>query len=113
MELPFRQKDKAKRLHKPVQEYMQHKFALPVDYLGELRCFEYDSDMNGKPVKYLRIFNSRPARSQNTVVRTNADLDRQPQVLIYQGYRDNQGNIYIEELRTMSYPHQETPRQRP
>lgn len=44
-------KNGAKRLPRPVQEYMKRWFTLLPEYLDLLRCFEYDGLVNEKRVK--------------------------------------------------------------
>jgi len=105
-EMPFHfwQRNGAKRLPKPVQEYMRQEFMLRREYLTELRCFEYDGVIHEKPVRCIRIFSPHLAQEQHISIRTNEDLDQHPEVLLYEGYIDAQGNAYINDQRTMSYP---------
>lgn len=94
----------AKKLTRPVEEYMRQAFMLRREYLSELRCFEYDGVINEKPVRCIRIFSPHLAQGQYILIRTNEDLAQHPEVLLYEGYIDAQGNAYIDDQRTMSYP---------
>ena len=104
MHLHFQGHNEAKRPAKPIREYMRQKFMLSEEYLGELRCFEYEGNIDEGQVLRLLIFNPHLARRQHTPLQTHADLEQHPEVLLYEGYVDAQGRIYIEDLRTMSYP---------
>ena len=99
-----KQQNSIKKLSGPVREYMRQKFMLSEEYLGELRCFEYEGNIDEGQVLRLLIFNPHLARRQHTPLQTHADLEQHPEVLLYEGYVDAQGGIYIEDLRTMSYP---------
>jgi len=59
--VPFWQKNGTQRLAKPVGEYMQQRFRLLPEYLGEPRCFEYHGVINEKPVRYIAGKDVEPA----------------------------------------------------
>ena len=100
MNIHFQRHNEAKRLAKWVREYMWQKFMLSEQYLGELRCFEYEENINGKQVTHILIFHPSQARSQHASVRTLSDLERHRNVLLYEGYVDDQGAVYVESRRT-------------
>lgn len=68
-------KNGAKKLPRPVHEYMWQRFILLSEYLDTLRCFEYGGTVNGKEVNCIRIFSPRRAKEQRLSIRTKADLD--------------------------------------
>jgi len=104
MEILFWHNTEYHRLPKQVKEYMRFTFGLNNEYLNELRCFKYDGILNEQPVEYIRIFNPRLAWRYYVPIKTNADLDTTPEALLYEGYIDDEGNVHIEDKRTMSYP---------
>jgi len=105
MILHFQRNNEAKRLAKPVREYMWQKFMLSEEYLGQLRCFEHEEDQDEREVLHILIFHPHLARSQHTMLRTYRDLEQHREVLLYEGYVDARGNVYVESRRrTLSYP---------
>jgi len=92
--------DEDRRLPKPIQDYMRHRFMLLPEYLELLRCFEYDDQINGKMVRHIRIFSPNKAREKNLAIRTRQDLESYPEMLLYEGYIDSQGKAYVADRRS-------------
>jgi hypothetical protein len=109
MRIPFRSEGEAKRLPRGVREYMTRRFIFLPEYLDLLRCFEYDGVVNEKQVRRVRIFSPNRAREQHISIRTNLDLEQHPEMLLFEGYVDRQGNVYVADRRS---PIGETPRLR-
>lgn len=93
-------KNGAKRLPKPVQEYMKRRFMLLPEYLGLLRCFEYDGLVNEKRVRCIRIFSPNRAREHRLLITTNQDLGQYPEMLLFEGYINSQGGVYVADRRS-------------
>ena len=92
-------KNEAKKLPRPVHEYMRHRFIFLSEYLDTLRCFEYDGIVNGKEVSCIRIFSPYRAKEQHLNIRTRMDLDQHPEMLLFEGYIDRQGSVYVADRR--------------
>jgi hypothetical protein len=92
-------KNGAKKLPKPVQEYMKRRFTFLPEYLDLLRCFEYDSMVNEKRVRCIRIFSFNKAREQHLSITTNQDLEQHPEMLLFEGHFDSQGSVYVADRR--------------
>jgi hypothetical protein len=99
MHLSVWHRSEAKKLPKPVQEYMKHRFHFLPEYLDTLKCFEYSSQVNGKSVRRLRIFSPARAQEQHFIINSNLDLERHPDLLLYEGYIDNRENAYVADRR--------------
>ena len=91
--------NEAKKLPRVVQEYMTWRFDLVLEYLNMLRCFEYDGIVNGKEVSCIRIFSPYTAEEQRLSIRTKSDLDQHPEMLLFEGYIDRQGSVYVADRR--------------
>ena len=94
------QKNGAKRLPRPVREYMKRRFSLLPEYLGLLRCFEYDGRVKEKRVRCIRIFSPNRAQEHHLSITTNQDLGQHPEMLLFEGYIDSQGSVYVADRRT-------------
>jgi len=92
-------KNGAKKLPKAVHEYMRHRFNLVPLYLDTLRCFEYDGIVNSKKVKRVRIFSPNRAKEQFLSIKDMVDLDRHAEMLLFEGYIDLQGIVYVADRR--------------
>lgn len=92
-------KTEAKKIPKPVLSYMTNRFDLLPEYVDMLQCFDYDCSVNGKQVKLIRIFNPYQAHEHCLPLKTCLDLEQHPEMLLYEGYVDSQGNIYIADRR--------------
>ena len=91
--------NEAKKLPKPVHDYMRHRFILLPEYLDMLRCFEYDGVFNGKQVRCIRVFSSYRARERQLSIKSNSDLMQHPEMLLFEGYIDRQGSVYVADRR--------------
>ena len=103
MLFPYRNGREAKRIPPPVQEYMRRRFMLRWEYINQLRCLENAGVVNDTPVTLLRVFSPLQARREHLALRAYKDLDGYPELLLFEGYIDNQGNAYFRDRRTMSY----------
>ena len=92
-------KNEAKKLPRAVQEYMTWRFDLVLEYLNMLRCFEYDGIVNGKEASCIRVFSPYTAKEQRLSIRTKLDLDQHPEMLLFEGYIDRQGSVYVADRR--------------
>ncbi len=92
-------KNGTKRLPREVQEYMKRRFTLLPEYLDLLRCFEYDGLVNEKRVRCIHIFSPNRAREYHLSIKTNQDLGQHPEMLLFQGYIDGQGSVYVADRR--------------
>ena len=94
--------NEAKKLPKSVREYMRHRFILLPEYLDTLRCFEYDGRVDDKRVRCIHIFSPYLAREYRLSITTDLDLQQHPEVLLYEGYIDDKGKVYVADRRMMS-----------
>jgi hypothetical protein len=92
-------KNGAKKLPRAVQEYMWRRFNLVPLYLDTLRCFEYAGIVNGKEVKRIRIFSPNRAKEQFLSIKDSVDLDKHAEMLLFEGYIDSRGNVYVADRR--------------
>lgn len=92
-------KNGSKKLPRPVHEYIRHRFIVPSEYLDTLRCFEYDIVLNEKEVSGIRIFSPYRAKKQHLAIRTEADLEQHPEMLLFEGYIDREGRVYVADRR--------------
>ena len=69
------------------------------EYLGMLRCFEYQGEVNGKLVKRVSIFSPNKAEEKHFVIKTRHDLEQYPEMLLFEGYIDSQGKAYAADRR--------------
>ncbi len=102
MRLGFRHSQEDRKLPVSVQEYMRRRFILLPEYLETLRCFVYDSTVNEKQVKRISVFSPIQAREHGLFIKTETDLHQHPEMLLYEGYVDNQGKAYVADRRTPS-----------
>lgn len=89
----------AKKLSGAVQEYMWHRFNLIPVYLDTLRCFEYDGTVNGKQVKRISIFSPNRAKELFLSIKDRVDLDNHTEMLLFEGYIDPDGSVYVADRR--------------
>jgi hypothetical protein len=99
MHLHLRRNGEARRLPKPIQDYMRYRFMLLPEYLGLLRCFEYQGEVNGKSVRRISIFSPNRVEEKHFVIKTRQDLEQHPEMLLFEGYIDRQGNAYVADRR--------------
>jgi len=89
----------AKKLPRLVHEYMRHRFILLPTYLDTLRCFEYDGVINGKEARCFCIFSPYRAKEQHLSIRSRVDIEQHPEMLLFKGYIDRQGSVYVADRR--------------
>ena len=99
MRLHWRNEDEVKRLPRAIHEYMRRRFTLLPEYLELLRCFEYTGQVNDKQVRRISIFSPNKAREKQLLIKTIQDLEQHPELLLYEGYIDSQGNAYVADRR--------------
>ena len=102
MHIHLRNENKDKRLPRAIREYMRRRFDLLPEYLELLRCFEYDGQVNGKQVRRISIFSPNKAGEKKLLIKTRQDLEQHPEILLYEGHVDNQGNAYVADRRAPS-----------
>ena len=101
MRIHLRNENEAKRLPRAIQEYMRHRFSLLPEYLELLKCFENNDQVNGKKVRYIRIFSPNTAREKKISIKTRQDLEQHPDLLFYEGYIDSEGKAYAADRRPL------------
>jgi len=79
---------------------MKRWFTLLPEYLDLLRCFEYDGLVNEKRVRCIRIFSLNRAGEHHLSITTNQDLGQHPETLLFEGYIDSQGSVYVADRRS-------------
>ena len=92
-------KNGIRKLSRPVREYMQYRFNMLPEYLNTLRCFEYDGVVNGKEVRRVRIFSPYRTKEWHLSIRNYSDLEQHPEMLLFEGYIDRQGSVYVADRR--------------
>ena len=102
MHIHLRNENGAKRLPRAIKEYMCRRFNLLPEYLEPLRCFEYDSQVNGKQVRRIKIFSPSKAREKKILIKTRQDLERHPELLFYEGHIDSERTAYVADRRAPS-----------
>ena len=80
---------------------MRRRFDLLPEYPDVLRCFEYDGLVNNKHVRCIRNFSPYKAEEHNLSIRTSLDLEQHPEMLLYEGHIDSQGNAYVADRRAL------------
>ncbi|MFC1920117.1 hypothetical protein ACFLYQ_00150 [Chloroflexota bacterium] len=96
----LRHSGEVRRLPKPIQSYMRNRFMFLPEYLGLLRCFEYEGEVNGKQVRRVSIFSPAGAEEKHLIIKKKQDLAQHPEMLLFEGYIDRQGNAYVADRRT-------------
>lgn len=91
--------NKARRLPRTVHDYMRHRFIFLPEYLDTLRCFEYDGTVNGRQVRCVSIFSPHIAKERHLPIKSKLDLEQHPEMLLFEGYMESQGNAYIADRR--------------
>lgn len=88
-----------RRLPRPVRDCMTRRFGLLAEHLETLRCFDYDSTVNGKQVRRFRIYSPLIAQQQNVAIAGLSDLEKHPNMLLFEGYIDREGEAYVADRR--------------
>jgi hypothetical protein len=55
--------------------------------------------VNGKQVRRVSIFSPAKAEEKHLKVKTRQELQTHPEVLLFEGYIDGQGNAYVADRR--------------
>ena len=100
MHLHLRHHSEAKRLPKPIQEYMKKRFMLSDSYLKMLRCFEYEGVVGEKPVRRFGIFEADETDNKSTAVKMVSVLDKNSKMILFEGYIDKDGKAYVADRRS-------------
>ena len=87
------------KLPRAINEYMKQRFGVLPEYLDNLRCFELEGVVNDKKVMLYRIYSPTRARQQKITITSLSDLDRNPIMLLYEGYIDKEGKAYVADRR--------------
>ena len=90
---------RAKKLPKAVREYMVRRFHLLPEYLDILRCYEPDRKINGKRLISIYIYNLRRVEENHLSLESYLDLIKYSEMILFEGHRDDQGQIYIADRR--------------
>ena len=90
---------KVHKLPSAVREYMTNRYNLLPEYLEMLRYIEIDGTVNGRQVKRMRIFSPFKAREHNITINSNSELEQHPELLLFEGYIDYCGNVYVADRR--------------
>jgi len=96
----FWKSDDVRRVPEPVLHYMKRRFMLPTPYASSLRCFETEGNHQGERVTKLRIFSPAMAGRFGLTMKVISDLDRHPEVLLFEGYIDRGGRVYVADRRS-------------
>ncbi|MFH1650585.1 MAG: hypothetical protein ABID87_00555 [Chloroflexota bacterium] len=92
-------RDEAKKLPKPVCEYMKRRFVLLPEYLDTLRCFHYQGLVNGREVSCFRVFSPCRAQEHYLTISRRGNLDEHPEMMLFEGYINRQGGVYVADRR--------------
>ncbi len=93
------ERTEAKRLPQSVREYIRKRFMLTVDYIDRLKCFEFEDEFHGEPVKRLHIFSPEDVKKAGLVIRKISELEQHPEVILFEGYMDYLDRVYIADRR--------------
>jgi hypothetical protein len=99
MHFKFWHNGNARKLSPQVKAYMERKFDLIPEYLQQLRCFEHQGVFKENPVIYLRIFSPWRTKERGVTPMAYADLDRYPELILYEGHIAENGAVYVADRR--------------
>ena len=100
MHLHLRHHNEAKRLPKPIQEYLKKRFMLSDSHLKTMRCVEYQGMVGEKQVRRFSIFSINEADNKPSMIKTKNDLDINPKMILFEGYIDKAGKAYAADRRS-------------
>lgn len=89
----------SKKLPRSIHDYMRQRFGVLPEYLDTLRCFRFEGMVNDKKVMRYRIYSLTKAQQQNVTIASLSDLDKDPGMLLYEGYVDKEGKAYVADRR--------------
>jgi hypothetical protein len=73
---------------------------IDVDTLSkEMRCVEQEGVLDGKPVKFIRIFKPGEAQQKNIVVTGWETFDVHPDLVLFEGYLTRTNEAHLERRR--------------
>lgn len=82
---------------------MRRRFGVLPEYLENLRCFEFEGAVIDEKVKRYRIYSPTKARQQHKITIAGlSDLEKHPDMLLYEGYIDKEGKAYVADRRKSS-----------
>lgn len=87
------------KLPRPINEYMKQRFGVLPEYLDTLRCFEFEGVVSDKKVIRYRIYSPTKAQQQRITIASLSDLEKDPGVLLYEGYINKEGKAYVADRR--------------
>ena len=88
-----------KKLPRSINDYMRQRFGVLPEYLESLRCFELEGEVCDKKVIRYRIYSPSKAQQQKIVIAKLLDLEKYPDMLLYEGYIDKEGKAYVADRR--------------
>ncbi len=109
MHFKFWHSGNAKKLSPQLKAYMERKFDLIPEYLHDCRCFEQQGICKEKPVTCLRVFSPWRTKERGIEPMAYADLDRYPELILYEGHIAQNGEVYVADRRQPTI--KRTPRQ--
>jgi len=89
-----------RKLPKPVHDYMRQRFGALPEYLETLQCFEFEGAVNGKKARRFRIYSPGSARQKKVRIAQLSDLEKNPELLLYEAYIDEEGKAYVADRRS-------------
>jgi hypothetical protein len=82
-----------------VQMVLQSQYNLDREAMRSLRCKERDGNFAGRPVRYIRIYDPSQYTGRGKRIRGYHDLDRNKEGILFEGYVDKKGYVYISDRR--------------
>ncbi len=99
----FTRTNKPKTVPKTVQEFMAKEFNLSRIYLKDLCYFEKNTFLDNRWLKKIRITSRNLLRQTNLKIREYVDLDSHPDIVLYDGYIEDNKKIHVNDKRVVSY----------
>jgi len=90
----------SKKLPRPIHDFMRRRFGVLPEYLENLRCFEFEDAVNDKKVKRYRIYSPTKAQQHKITIAGMSDLEKHPDMLLYEGYIDKERRAYVADRRS-------------
>jgi hypothetical protein len=79
---------------------MKKRFLLSDSYLKMLRCIEYEGIVGEKQVRRFSIFGINESDNTPVTIKTKNDLDKNPKMILFEGYIDKAGKAYAADRRS-------------
>ena len=80
-----------------VLPYLENKFHLLPKEMLHLQCTRYQRKRNGMSMDFIRIFDRERAFEQGVNVRKYRDLDRHPQLVLFEGFILKNGTVHLHK----------------